>query len=249
MKKNKKGFTLAEMLIVVAVIAVLVGIAIPVFTAQLERSREAADIANVRNAYAEVMAEVIEGNEEATRTVFLKQKTDDWQSSDDIVIGGIDKSNTAQWIGIPKKDGTCEVSYSAELGIIFDWDSSSVYADVNTLTSKISGGGLWSSTTYGGKSGESAMYQYLNDVKAALGDDAGLIKIRLGRDSDGSNYVMGLFYTNEEKTTYTFTDGTSTVTGRIEDLEEGSDLYKYYRLTYKNQSKYIGSDYAGWWWK
>ena len=35
-KTNKKGFTLAELLIVVAIIAVLVAIAIPVFTAQLE---------------------------------------------------------------------------------------------------------------------------------------------------------------------------------------------------------------------
>ena len=52
MKKNNKGFTLAELLIVVAIIAVLVAIAIPVFTTQLEKSREATDIANVRSAYS-----------------------------------------------------------------------------------------------------------------------------------------------------------------------------------------------------
>lgn len=40
-KMNKKGFTLMEMLIVVAIIAVLIAIAIPVFTAQLEKAREA----------------------------------------------------------------------------------------------------------------------------------------------------------------------------------------------------------------
>ncbi len=49
--KNKKGFTLAELLIVVAIIAVLVAIAIPVFTTQLEKSRETTDIANLRSAY------------------------------------------------------------------------------------------------------------------------------------------------------------------------------------------------------
>ncbi|MDO4516827.1 MAG: prepilin-type N-terminal cleavage/methylation domain-containing protein [Bacillota bacterium] len=50
---SKKGFTLAELLVVVAIIAVLVAIAIPIFTSQLEKSREATDLANIRAAYAE----------------------------------------------------------------------------------------------------------------------------------------------------------------------------------------------------
>ena len=52
-KENKKGFTLAELLIVVAIIAVLVAISIPIFTSQLEKSREATDLSNIRAAYAE----------------------------------------------------------------------------------------------------------------------------------------------------------------------------------------------------
>mgnify|MGYP002731333051 CR=1 FL=1 len=50
---NKKGFTLMEMLIVVAIIAVLVAIAIPVFNGALTKSKEAADVANIRALYAE----------------------------------------------------------------------------------------------------------------------------------------------------------------------------------------------------
>ncbi len=53
-KNNNKGFTLAELLIVVAIIAVLVAIAIPIFTNQLEKAREATDIANIRDVYAEI---------------------------------------------------------------------------------------------------------------------------------------------------------------------------------------------------
>lgn len=51
--KSIKGFTLAELLIVVAIIAVLVGISIPVFTTQLEKARDASSLANLRSAYAE----------------------------------------------------------------------------------------------------------------------------------------------------------------------------------------------------
>lgn len=59
MKKNNKGFTLAELLIVVAIIAVLVAIAIPVFSAQLHKSQDATDVANIRSYYAELQASFI----------------------------------------------------------------------------------------------------------------------------------------------------------------------------------------------
>ncbi len=55
-KNNNKGFTMAELLIVVAIIAVLVAIAIPVFGAQLEKAKIATDEANVRSWYAEQVA-------------------------------------------------------------------------------------------------------------------------------------------------------------------------------------------------
>ena len=55
-KNNKRGFTLAELLIVVAIIAVLVAVAIPVFNNQLEKSKKAVDEANIRSAYSEAMA-------------------------------------------------------------------------------------------------------------------------------------------------------------------------------------------------
>ena len=75
MKISRKGFTLAELLIVVAIIAVLVAVAIPVFGSQLEKSREAADLANVRAAYAKVLTEANMGiyNEPVTVKATLLQ--------------------------------------------------------------------------------------------------------------------------------------------------------------------------------
>ena len=72
MKQNRKGFTLAELLIVVAIIAVLVAVAIPVFSAQLEKSREATDVANIRSAYAEVVTKYLENPTTSTPTISVK---------------------------------------------------------------------------------------------------------------------------------------------------------------------------------
>ncbi len=56
-KLNKKGFTLAELLIVVGIIAVLAAIAMPVFGDALEKAETARDFANVRAAYSELLVD------------------------------------------------------------------------------------------------------------------------------------------------------------------------------------------------
>ena len=64
-KLNKKGFTLAELLVVVAIIGVLVAISIPIFTSQLEKARDATDAANLRAAYAQVSADLLTNSDPA----------------------------------------------------------------------------------------------------------------------------------------------------------------------------------------
>jgi prepilin-type N-terminal cleavage/methylation domain-containing protein len=61
-RKLNKGFTLAELLIVVAIIGVLVAISIPIFTSQLEKSRDAVTLSNVRAAYAEAQSAYLTGS-------------------------------------------------------------------------------------------------------------------------------------------------------------------------------------------
>ena len=53
---ENRGFTLAELLIVVAIIGVLVAVSVPIFTNQLKRARFATNQANARAAYAAAMA-------------------------------------------------------------------------------------------------------------------------------------------------------------------------------------------------
>lgn len=136
MKQNRSGFTLMEMLIVIALIAVLVAIAIPAIASQLERSREAADLANVRAAYAQVSAEALLGNPQFTVTVDLKQKQADWQSANPVNIGGIvhykDQEDTDNWKGVATPNGTCTVSYDKDHGIILTWSGKASAYPFNT---------------------------------------------------------------------------------------------------------------------
>ena len=62
MTRSKKGFTLMEMLIVIAIIVILIAIAIPTFASTLERARETADAANIRSNYAEAMVAYLNGD-------------------------------------------------------------------------------------------------------------------------------------------------------------------------------------------
>ena len=106
-KTNKKGFTLAELLIVVAIIAVLVAIAIPVFTAQLEKSREAVDAANIRAKYAELMAEAItDGETTISKSVKLTQTKAEWQNTFDLPENLVAATGAAQPTGVAGQEVT-----------------------------------------------------------------------------------------------------------------------------------------------
>ena len=98
----------------------LVAISIPIFTSQLEKSREATDEANIRNAYAVVQSAALteenstdltkndvaglityavsgsSGTYKYTATITLKQQQDGWQSNGGTAptIGGMTTGDT-----------------------------------------------------------------------------------------------------------------------------------------------------------
>ncbi len=103
MKKNNKGFTLAELLIVVAIIGVLIAIAMPTFTKQLERSREAADIANLRAAYGEATAAYLSGTDSPPRVTLDKDKNT-------VTVTGLNFSQSGE-LEIFKAEGTSKLPF------------------------------------------------------------------------------------------------------------------------------------------
>lgn len=129
-KQSESGFTLAELLIVVAIIGVLVAISIPIFTSQLERSREATDAANIRAQYAQVMTEAIATGQNVNgKTLYgaipLKQQNRKWNDEN---MGNNLQSIFGQTVGVPSKGGTAWVEYDAagEMSILhFDGGTAS----------------------------------------------------------------------------------------------------------------------------
>ena len=66
--KSRKGFTLIEMLIVVAIIAILVAVSIPLVTGSLNKARVATDQANERAARAAALVEYMTGENFSAET-------------------------------------------------------------------------------------------------------------------------------------------------------------------------------------
>ncbi len=128
---RKKGFTLAELLVAIAIIGILVAISIPVFTGQLEKAREATDIANVRVAYSEVLSDAITENTSSkvydagtkyyAETVHLKQKVNGFQTKN-VSIAGITQDDGVRWVGQVRGEGTCTVIFDADTqNVILNW--------------------------------------------------------------------------------------------------------------------------------
>ena len=56
-KNNKKGFTIVELVIVIAVIAILAAVLIPTFTGVTEKAQKSAALQNAENAWKEFQGE------------------------------------------------------------------------------------------------------------------------------------------------------------------------------------------------
>ena len=121
-KRGQKGFTLMEMLIVVAIIAVLIAIAIPVFMAQMNTARAETDTANIRSGYAAaVSAGMTNGINTGTTTYYLqKDGTVSETSSNDYTCQGSGTNATGDIAGFTSASS---INWAAGNTITYTWNN------------------------------------------------------------------------------------------------------------------------------
>ncbi len=70
-KMNNKGFSLVELIIVIAIMAVLIGVLAPQFIKYVERSRESTDLQNAEEVKTALEAYVADKGEDMSGTIKL----------------------------------------------------------------------------------------------------------------------------------------------------------------------------------
>ena len=128
---NKKGFTLIEMLVVIAIIAVLVSIVIPVVGNSTEKAKEAADAANIRSAIAEVTTKALGDGTGSSKHVKLTQSEAGFVSTDLTSIGGLDATEFATVAGATSGT-TVDITSDASGNITVDTHTCPAEGNCNT---------------------------------------------------------------------------------------------------------------------
>ncbi len=112
LNKNKKGFTIVELVIVIAVIAILAAVLIPTFSNVVNKANESKALQEVRNAYIATIADEL-----------ATPDTDDDTIGNAVKSAAIIVSHNSKLVQI-STDGSCTIvssgtaSYKVESGKI-----------------------------------------------------------------------------------------------------------------------------------
>lgn len=115
-KSNHNGFTLAELLIVVAIIGVLVAISIPVYSKLVQKARLAANQANARAAYSAVEVQFLTSDHRSEGETYYTYDTETGQ------VGTVSSYDHKDFAGSVGNDWSTPSSWTTSTWIGGHWD-------------------------------------------------------------------------------------------------------------------------------
>ncbi len=114
-KMNNKGFSLVELIVVIAIMAVLVGVLAPQFIKYVESSRRSTDISNAQNIQSSTLADIAEGTLSGVSNFNAASGLPSTLGDTPIIKGNKDNKDGQFYVTYDAPAGTCHV-YSSNGG-------------------------------------------------------------------------------------------------------------------------------------
>jgi prepilin-type N-terminal cleavage/methylation domain-containing protein len=134
-KQNNKGFSLVELIIVIAIMAILAGVLSPQLIKYLDKSRQAADVQTAQTIATAVSVALanedayIDAADTSLATLYTDTTPDDFQTAVKEILG-----STAP---TPKYKPTANTTFYIKFSTVADDKSFSIYAGDAVDTAKI----------------------------------------------------------------------------------------------------------------